>query len=69
MPGVRHTSVQQQDVHSFGQEIVDSRMLLEFDKIYAYGLLLIIMVSLFELLPKLIALVYNKIKYKKEEVK
>ena len=55
--------------NSFGQEIVDSRMLLEFDKIYAYGLLLIIMVSLFELLPKLIALVYNKIKYKKEEVK
>lgn len=53
---------------SFGQEIVDSRILLEFDKIYAYGLLLIIMVSLFELLPKLIALVYNKIKYKKEEV-
>ncbi len=54
--------------NSFGQEIVDSRILLEFDKIYAYGLLLIIMVSLFELLPKLISLVYNRIKYKKEEV-
>ena len=54
--------------NSFGQEIVDSRILLDFDKIYAYGLLLIIMVSIFEFIPKLINLVYNKIKYKKEEV-
>lgn len=52
--------------NSYGQDIINSRVLLEFDKIYAYALLLILMVSLLELLPRLIAFVYKKIKYKEE---
>ncbi len=55
--------------NSFGLDLSMARQALEFDKLYAYALLFILIISIFELIPLFVSYIYNLVifKQKKEE--
>ena len=56
--------------NTLGTAIFNSKVLIEYADIYAYSLILIIIVLLFEMIPNLVLFIINKYKIKKnEEVK
>lgn len=56
--------------NSFGLDLAMARQSLEFDKIYAYALLFILIISIFELIPIFVSYIYNLIVFnqKKEKI-
>ena len=46
-----------------------SRQALEFDKLYAYALLFILIISIVELVPMLVSYVYNLVIFKQKNKK